>query len=220
MKWVMEQDWNHVLFLHWTLDADSIRFLVPFDLDLFEGDAVISIVPFQMNRIRFPWLPVIPFVSSLWELNLRTYVNVDGVKGVYFFTLDTDSALGSFIANRFFHLPYRVARMEGHVSKGQYSFSSERSKFSFNVEAKISDEPKDQTRLDRWATDRAHLFTRSQKNIYQGTVFHRDWPLRRVDAIHFKDGFSCQLPVILKKMPDEVSYCEHLKVRFKPFQVI
>ena len=137
MKWIMEQDWNHVLFLHWQIEPALISAHVPFPLDLFEGKAVISIVPFRMDRIRFPFLPVVPLLSQLWELNLRTYVNVSGVRGVYFFTLDTDSALACLIANQFFHLPYRLAKMNGQVFDGQYGFTSERSGYrdSYGMES-------------------------------------------------------------------------------------
>ena len=220
MKWIMEQDWNHVLFLHWQVDAESIRAHVPFDLDLFDGKAVISIVPFQMERIRFPALPVLPLISSLWELNLRTYVKVNGVPGVYFFTLDTDSFLASFVANRFFHLPYRVAKMKGRVFDNTYAFSSERSQFSFKLKSEIASSLKEKTSLDRWATDREHLFTRTPKNIFRGTVIHENWPLQTVNSIEFEDRFSCQLPIHLSQVPDEVAYCRHLKVRFKPFEIL
>lgn len=220
MKWKMEQDWNHVLFLHWRVPADVIRPHVPFELDLFEGDAVLSIVPFQMNRIRFPPFPVVSFFSSLWELNLRTYVKVNGVRGVYFFTLDTDSAFGCFIANRFFHLPYRLASMHGRVKNNEYQFESKRDAYCFQMRAEIAPGLKKKTKLDQWATDQSHLFTRSDKHIFQGTVIHLEWSLQAVQSIFLQDRFSCQLPVELKRMPDEIAYCRHLKVSFKPFQTI
>jgi uncharacterized protein YqjF (DUF2071 family) len=220
MKWIMQQDWNHVLFLHWQLDAECIKHLVPFELDLFEGKAVISIVPFQMSRIRFPGLPVVPFISSLWELNLRTYVKVNGVAGVYFFTLDTDSALGSYIANRFFHLPYRVAKIKGQFLDQSYSFSSERSEFKFKMRAEISDSLKEKTNLDRWSTDRGCLFTKFNEKVYMGTVLHEEWRLQKIHRIDYEDQFSCQLPIVLNRKPDEMAYCSHLRVRFKPFEII
>lgn len=220
MNWIIEQVWEHVLFLHWRMNAQSIQHLVPFELDLFEGDAVISVVPFQMNQIRFPFFPKVPFVSSLWELNLRTYVKVNGVRGVYFFTLDTDSALGTFIANRFFHLPYRLAQMQGRVVNQNYTFSSVRSDLSFKMSAQVSGVLKTKTKLDSWATDREHLFTKTAKHIYRGTVIHEAWRLQGVSALTFEDRFTSQINIQVKNPPDAVSYCERLKVRFKPFEIV
>ena len=216
---MMEQDWNHVLFLHWKVEPSLLREHVPFELDLFEGAAVLSIVPFQMSRIRFPPLPVFPFVSQLWELNLRTYVTVNGIRGVYFFTLDTDSRLGTWVANRFFHLPYRVAQMTGRVSNGHYQLQSQRAHFSFNLCATVSTELKLKSKLDHWATDREHLFTKKSNRIYRGTVLHEEWPLAPVQILDIEDRFSSQLSVQLPHLPDESSYSRHLRVRFLPFEI-
>ena len=84
------------------------------EVDTFEGEAFLSIVPFTMENVRFRFLPPLPF-SSLWELNLRTYVKHKNWKGVYFFTLDTDHPLAQWIARKFFNLPYRLRRMEGEI---------------------------------------------------------------------------------------------------------
>ena len=47
--WIMTQTWNDLLFAHWPVDAARLRSLVPasFDLDTFEGQAWVGIVPFR-----------------------------------------------------------------------------------------------------------------------------------------------------------------------------
>ncbi|NDG85612.1 MAG: DUF2071 domain-containing protein, partial [Proteobacteria bacterium] len=40
--WVIEQTWEHALFLNWKLDPAGLAPLVPFELDLHEGKAVVS----------------------------------------------------------------------------------------------------------------------------------------------------------------------------------
>jgi uncharacterized membrane protein len=120
--WVIEQIWKHVFFIHYKVDPEVIAASVPFDLDLYEGKAVLTIVPFFMEGIRFPFLPKVPKLSSLWELNLRTYVVVNGIKGIYFLTLETDSKIGEFIAQKFFFLPYRYSKIKAIVSKERYDF--------------------------------------------------------------------------------------------------
>jgi uncharacterized protein YqjF (DUF2071 family) len=220
MQWIIEQEWNHVLFLHWKIDAELLQAQVPFPLDLFKGQAVISIVPFQMEKIRFPFTPALPFYSRLWELNLRTYVLVDDQPGIYFFTLDTDHRLGSFIANRFFHLPYRLAKMSGRVTPDQYSFQSARDVFTFSIKAELSAERKAPNELDVWSTERYQLFTRKKTQAFSGTVMHEPWNLRVVKSFAFQDQFSNQLPIHLNPKPDSIAYCPKLLVRFKPFQKI
>jgi uncharacterized membrane protein len=110
--WIIKQQWRNVFFIHYKVDPLLIASKVPFKLDLYEGQAVISIVPFLMDGIRFPFFPPIPKISRLWELNLRTYVEVNGIKGIYFFTLETDSKIGELIAKNFFNLPYQYSKLK------------------------------------------------------------------------------------------------------------
>ncbi len=111
-------------FLHYEVDAKSFQEKVPYPIDLFEGKAVVSIVPFVMGRIRFPFLSIVPGLSRLLELNLRTYVKVAGRPAVYFFTLDANHLPGVLIARTLFRLPYRWRRMELR-HEGSYSFESD-----------------------------------------------------------------------------------------------
>jgi len=62
--WIISQRWMDVVFIHYKVDAKELQKIVPFPLDLFEGEAVVSIVPFVMGRIRFPFLIPIPGLQS------------------------------------------------------------------------------------------------------------------------------------------------------------
>src|SRR5262245_36899528 len=90
---LMRQTWAKLLFLHWPISPDQLRPLIPARLliDTFEGTAWIGLIPFTMWGIRPPFLPAIPWLSSSHELNLRTYVHVNGVPGVWFFSLDASN---------------------------------------------------------------------------------------------------------------------------------
>jgi Uncharacterized conserved protein len=74
-KWIISQVWRHILFLNYRVDPNELKEGLPrgLELDTYDGAAYLSVVPFRMEGIRFPWSPTLPF-SSLWELNLRTYV--------------------------------------------------------------------------------------------------------------------------------------------------
>ncbi len=45
-------DWTRALFLHYELPADVLQPCVPFDLDLWEGRAFVSLVAFSMEHLR------------------------------------------------------------------------------------------------------------------------------------------------------------------------
>lgn len=216
--WIIQQEWRHVLFLHYTIDPKFIQSLVPFQLDLYEAKAVISIVPFLMNGIRFPFLPPLPFVSRLWELNIRTYVEVNGVKGVYFFTLETDSKLGELIAQKFFHLPYRYSKIAAQISKNHYSFHHQREKLNFNLDVELLDQ-KSNSEFDLWTTERYSLFAQHKNKTYQGIVEHKPWELKKININKLENNFTKMfINEDLKLI--SFSYSKYLKVRFKPFRKI
>ena len=119
----MHQNWGKLLFMHWPVDAELLRPLIPapLEIDKFDGRAWIGVVPFTMWGIRASFLPRIPGTSAFHELNVRTYVHYDGFPGVWFFSLDAANSLAVWGARTFYHLPYFNAEMslsqEGDVIK-------------------------------------------------------------------------------------------------------
>lgn len=112
---VMYQRWEELLFLHWQVDPELVQRELPAGLtvDTFGGAAWIGVVPFQMKKVRPRFLPAVGSLSNFPELNLRTYVfDSQGRPGVWFYSLDTPQRMANWIARKFFHLNYRMARFE------------------------------------------------------------------------------------------------------------
>ena len=216
-KWVVSQKWSDVLFLTYAVPFEVIRELVPkeLEIDTFDGEAFVSIVPFFMSDVRFKVGPVLPF-SKLWELNLRTYVKFKNRKGIYFLTLDANHFLGSLIANLFFHLPYRYRNISGMVNNQDYSFSS---KESLNLDAKIGKlvRPSD---FDEWAVERYSLYTKYKSRIYRGDVSHKKWELYEIEELDLRDNFSSEFNLSSKKKILHQRYSKKLDVKFKPFRIV
>src|SRR5947209_2150015 len=95
------QEWRRLLFLHWPVAPEVVRPLVParLSLDLYDGIAYISLIPFWIQAARPIGAPRALGLSFL-ETNARTYVHRDGREpGVYFFSLDSTS-LASVVGAR------------------------------------------------------------------------------------------------------------------------
>lgn len=215
--WIMSQTWRDVLFLHYTVSPEELQKHVPFELDLYNGHAVVSVVSFTMQSIRFPFLPVVPGLSKLNELNLRTYVEVDGIKGVYFFTLDADLRPAIWIARTFFSLPYRLAKILIGIKDSSYVCESKNSLSSLLIHAEIGPS-RVSNEFDLWATERYGLFTRSNKDSLHGIVLHIPWKLKDATLKTIDDEFTSHLGIHLKAENFiNPSYCQELKVKFRPF---
>lgn len=80
---IMFQSWGKLLFLHWPMPAEALRPLIPDPLaiDTFDGSAWVGITPFTMWGVRPVFSPSLPVLSESHELNVRTYVYLDGVPG-------------------------------------------------------------------------------------------------------------------------------------------
>src|SRR5262245_54177621 len=111
--WIMTQSWHDLLFAHWPIDASVIRPRVPdvFELDLFDRQAWLAIVPFAFWNVRPPGVQAIPWVSPFPERTVRTYVKSGDNPGVYFFSLDAGNPIAVTVARKLFHLPYHLAAM-------------------------------------------------------------------------------------------------------------
>ncbi len=119
---VMHQRWEHLLFLHWEIDAAAVARLVPagLEVDLFEGRAYVGLVPFTMAGVRPAGLPSVRGLSNFHETNVRTYVRTpSGAPGVWFFSLDAANLVASTLGRTWFRLPYFFARMTLNARAGE-----------------------------------------------------------------------------------------------------
>jgi uncharacterized protein YqjF (DUF2071 family) len=56
---VMIQHWPRMTFLHWRYPVEAVQPLLPPGLEVqtFDGDAWVGLLPFLMDRVRLPPLP-------------------------------------------------------------------------------------------------------------------------------------------------------------------
>jgi hypothetical protein len=122
------QRWRDLLFLHWIVPEQALRALVPpaLEIDTYDGNAYVGLVPFMMLGVRPAWLPECLGFDFL-ETNVRTYVHVGGRDpGVYFFSLEAASWLAVRAARLGWGLPYYHARMRMQRADGCIAYESRR----------------------------------------------------------------------------------------------
>jgi uncharacterized protein YqjF (DUF2071 family) len=187
--WIMAQSWHDLLFAHWPVDAAMLRPHIPaqLEIDTFEGRAWLGVVPFRMTGVRLRWTPALPWISAFPELNVRTYVTMEGKPGVWFFSLDAANALAVAAARFSFHLPYFRARMQCKEVKGWIRYESRRTHSgapAAELEARYREtgeffEPQGGT-LTHFLTERYCLYSAASagQRIYRGEIHHPPWLLQ------------------------------------------
>ena len=191
---LMHQMWDQLLFLHWSFPPEQLRPLVParLALDTCEERAWVGLTPFTMWGIRPPLLPAIPWVSASHELNLRTYVHLEGVPGVWFFSLDASNVLAVIGARVGFHLPYFRARMTLAEHEQTVHFTSHRT--HWGAPAAHCDvvwtrgEPVAAAKpgtLDFFLLERYCLYAAHGDRLYRTRIAHRPWPVCHASLTRF-----------------------------------
>lgn len=189
---LMYQSWHDLLFMHWPLNAETLRAHIPpgLELDTFEHQAWIAVVPFRMADIYPRGLFPVPYLSAFAELNVRTYVIKDGKPGVWFFSLDAANPIAVAIARRFFKLPYFHARMQCLDNHGHIAYSSYRSHHGAPyLEFAAAYHPTGTAfvarpgSLEYFLTARYCLYTHDTAGkLYCGDIDHEPWPLQTASA--------------------------------------
>jgi len=187
-QWAMTQTWHDLLFMHYPVSKELLRPLVPDPLtvDLYAGEAWISVTPFWMSNLRPPGVPPVPFVSRFAELNVRTYVTYGGKPGVYFFSLDAANFPAVWGARAFFYLPYFYAKMSVKVRNDLIIYNSSRRETAAELSAEYRPikgvEPGTPGTLEHWLTERYCLYTVHRDQLFRAEVHHKPWPLQAAEA--------------------------------------
>jgi uncharacterized protein YqjF (DUF2071 family) len=181
-RWLVAQTWEHLLFAHWRADADALRPLLPrgVELDLWEGEAWLGVVPFTMTGTRALGLRL----PTMAELNIRTYVRVGGELGVWFFSLDCSSPLAVATGRSVYGLRYRLARMATAVTEGRIHYVSSRpdGAFAGSFTPLGAVHTADPGSLEHFLVERYRLYALRRGRLVSARVDHAPWPLQAASA--------------------------------------
>src|SRR5438105_9671831 len=99
-EWCMAQQWHDLLFAHWPVALDGLRPIVPspLEIDTYHGQAWLGVIAFKLSGIRLRGTPPVPGISAFPEVNLRTYVHLNGKPGVLFLSLHCPNRIAMAIA--------------------------------------------------------------------------------------------------------------------------
>lgn len=218
----MRMTWSELLFAHWPVEPDVVASRLPagVTLDTRDGKAWVGIVPFLMSNIGPRWCPPIPGLSRFLELNVRTYVTVDGKPGVWFFSLDAANRVAVRVARATFNLPYMDATMSIRCDEGgtidYRSRRTHRGEPPAEYEAKyaaagdfFAAQPGS---LEHWLTARYCLYSSNRQGcIFRGEIDHHPWTLapahceQRINTMGTPFGFDlADQPHLLFAKPIDV----------------
>ncbi len=221
--WVMRMRWVDLLFAHWPLEPTVLRPHVPGDLDIdtFDGQAWLGIVPFGMEDVAPRGLPAPPVLGTFPEVNVRTYVRHRERAGVWFFSLDAASRLTVEGARAAFHLPYFRAAMSIERRSDTVRYRSRRvddrgapAELDIDYRPVGPVEPAAPGSLEAWLTERWRLFAVDRSGRLERTeIRHAAWPLRRAEATIRTETLAASHGLALPPIAPHLRYAARVDVR-------
>jgi uncharacterized protein YqjF (DUF2071 family) len=231
-NWLLSQSWDDLLLAHFAMDPPTLRRLVPdaLTLDLYDGVAWLTISPFCTSHMRPSGIPPLPGISYFPQLNLRTYVTMQGKPGVFYFSVDAANLSAVWFARVFYRMQYWHAGIQ--ISGGTIRarrprertihFRSSRLHGPATVHGPatldVMYSPEDEAErarpgsLDEFLTERYCVYSWNRRKYYRTEVHHQPWPLQRtsieIRANSIAEPFGFTLPV----KPDVCHFSRSLKM--------
>ena len=177
--------WDRAVFIHYEADPAVLQPGVPFELDLRDGRAFVSLVAFTLVRMRpriggriGEWL--LKPIASHGFLNVRTYVRHAGEHGIFFLSEWLNNPVSVVIGPRSFGLPYHFGRIVYQHAQaavhGQVEARDGRLVYKGTVGSSHW-ESCDPGSLTEFLCERYTAFTHRRKCARFFRVWHSPWPL-------------------------------------------
>jgi uncharacterized protein len=227
---LLRQRWSDLGFLHWPVDAEALRPLLPERLavDTHEGQAWVGVVPFTISRSRVAWLPPLPGFDRFHEVNARTYVHLDGRDpGVWFFSLDANHQVAVWAARALYRLGYRYASITMGREAGGVRFSSRRIRpgplpagceVTYTPQGPVS--PAAPGSLEHFLAERYVLYAASGPRLFQGRVHHAPYPLQAAAVEGLREDLVSAAGVVRRDAPPLAHYASGVDVEIFPLRSV
>ena len=228
----MYHRWRSLLFVHWAVDVDAVRPLLPpeLDVDTFDGKAWLGLVPFTMPYVRVRGLPRLPGTASFHETNVRTYVrHRGGEPGVWFFSLDAASPLAVVGARAASPLLYHRAAITCERRGDDVDYRLARAwpgpvpaameiRYTIDASANASARVAAPGSLEEFLVERYSLYAKRRGPLVRVRVLHRPYPLESARVTHLNESLTRAAGIELAgRAPDSVLYSGGVDVEiFRP----
>ena len=191
-------DWIRAVFIHYEVDPEILQREVPFQLDLRDGKAYMSLVAFTMRRMRpcfggrlAEWL--FKPIATHEFLNVRTYVQHHGEPGIYFLAEWLSNPLSVHLGPGTFGLPYRFGKIkychehETGELHGKISDHSSRLEYFAETDPDAQFRPSAEDSLEEFFMERYTAFTHQKNKARFFRIWHPPWPQTAVRIKIFDD---------------------------------
>jgi len=215
-----KQVWRNLLFQHFELKETS--FLDKYlpkncKLDSFDGKYYLGLVAMEMSDVKHRSTGDIVWFKKYNELNVRTYITLDGKAGVLFLSLDVDSLVSVLGARGFYGLPYRFRKFE--KSDNNIKAFNKNSLY-FDCDYTIDKTYKNYSKetFAFWATERYFFANHYFGFSFMGEISHKPWSLTTANANNHNLKVLDKYDV--KERYKDILFCDKIEVTTSKLKLI
>ena len=220
--------WDRAVFLHYRVAPAYLQPQIPFELDVHDGQAYVSLVAFtlrnmRLNHPKLGWLTH-PLHAHAF-LNVRTYVRVGDLRGIYFVAEWLNNRLATMLGPILYGLPYRFGQLTyshnsphlsgqilgGIGSPGKKTPMPVRGVLRYTAALPSCPiyEPTAPDTLDHFLLERYIAFTKHGPFRRRFHVWHAPWPQTPIDA-------QIESDTLLHQTGRWFSYAQFVGANFSP----
>ena len=231
---LLHQRWHHLLFLHWEVPAQELQRLIPsrLSIDTFEGKAYVGLVPFTLTGVRPVMTPPLPWISSFHEVNVRTYVHLDGIDpGIWFFSLDASITIAVAAARAAYRLPYfdsQIAFSASEHALPDIAFESRRTdpRGATPASSKLLYRPEEGPAgaarpgsIEHFLIERYILYTEDESHVlHRARVHHQPYPVQKAEVSHLEETLVWAAGIRRQEQPAMRHYARGVDVKVYPLE--
>lgn len=200
-KPLFRADWDDLCMVHMEIPAAKLQPSIPFELDLFEGRAFITLVFFTMRNMHWArgpaWLnwTFLPFREQHF-LNVRTYVRCGGEAGIHFIAEWISSRVCTHLGPPLYALPYRYGKHRREFGRPGSRFKAGVTDYAtgsqLSCELRLKEghelEPCAAGTLGEFFFERYIAFNRHGQRAKSFRVWHSPWRQVRAEASVLEDS--------------------------------
>jgi uncharacterized protein YqjF (DUF2071 family) len=147
------------------------------------------------------------------------------VPGVWFLSLDCNSATAVLGARTFFHLPYYNAEIQMDQERRTIDYELSRQEdppADFNASWKIGDSPRfaHPGSLEFFLTERYCLYSEDDGEIYRSRIYHQPWPLQTASLVSLDSTMIESHDLPTPEGDPLLHYAEELSVQIWPLEEV
>ena len=204
-KIFMRGRWENLIIRTYKCSQSVLQKYLPPDveLDLWKGDALVSMVAFNFSKVKFFGIKV-PFHQNFAEINFRTYVKSKkgGMRGVLFLRELAPKMLIATMANFVYNEPFYYLNVKNkykETATGQnmmYRFKSGKKSGKISIEATKEALNLTIGTLAHFTVDRYISFVKSyfSQKASRYRIHHYPWKRYSVQKIDFDESILGLLP--------------------------